>query len=58
MDYNHIGYIVHYEGERDSGTYVARLAGGWLYVVQAMMQSRPDATICIEPVTEIPEWAQ
>lgn len=55
---SHIGYIVHYSGERDGGTYVPALAGGWTYVAEAMMLNRPAATVCIEPVNEIPAWVE
>lgn len=54
MDF--IGHVVHFQGERDGGAYVPAFAGAWIQVAQAMMEARPGATICVEPVTEIPLW--
>lgn len=57
MDY--VGYIVHYAGERDGGAYVpALVANAWVYTAQVMLDFRPGAILCIEQVTEIPEWGQ
>lgn len=65
MRAEHIGYVVHYKEDPDNaasgfdaGAYVPRLAGGWIHVATAMMQDRPAATLCIVPVTSIPEWVE
>lgn len=52
-----IGYVVHYVGERDAGAYVNEHA--WTTLVTtatAMLRERPDTTVCIEPVDEVPSW--
>ena len=51
----HIGYIVHFEGERDGGAFVY-ICTGWVHIAQSMQIARPGATICVEPVNEIPGW--
>jgi hypothetical protein len=54
-----IGHVTYYADQgRDGGAYSPALAGSWIYVAQAMMANRPGQTICVEPVTSIPDWVE
>lgn len=57
-----VGYVVHYENEFDGGAYLPSqgpaIAIGMNPTQFAMMQDRPEATVCITPVDQVPEWVE
>lgn len=50
-----IGYIIHYEGERNAGAFVSGF-GRWSDIVRSMIRARPNAAVVITPVDKTPEW--
>lgn len=50
---NIIGYLIYYEDEVDKAVYSP--ISTRMRIVQAIMYARPEATVCIKPVEEIPE---
>lgn len=56
-----VGYLVHYADERDGGAFIPlkSSSGNTIEItLRAMMHDRPGATVCVEPVTEVPEWVE